>query len=49
MRPLRDKFGGAVATIASFTADGIFEGQTPEFFQVVNQPAQVADAGRRES
>jgi hypothetical protein len=49
IRPLRDKFGGAVATIASFTADGLFEGQTPEFFQVVNQLAQAADAARRES
>jgi hypothetical protein len=49
MRPLRDKFGGAVDTIATISADGLFEGQTPEFFQVVNQPAQVADAGRRES
>jgi hypothetical protein len=49
IRPLRDKFGGAVATIASFTADGLFEGQTPEFFQVVNQLAQAADAAHRES
>src|SRR6202042_242405 len=49
IRPLRDKFGGAVATIASFTADGLFEGQTPEFFQVVNQLAHAADAARRES
>jgi hypothetical protein len=48
VRPLRDKFGGAVATIASFTADGLFDGQTPEFFKVVNQLAQAADAARRE-
>src|SRR6201999_3903745 len=26
IRPLQDKFGGAVATIASFTADGLFTG-----------------------
>ena len=49
IRPLRDKFGGAVATIASFTADGLFAGPTPEFFQVVNQLAQAADAAHRES
>src|ERR1700761_4145439 len=49
IRPLHDKFGGAVATIASFTADGLFEGQTPEFFRVVNQLAHAADAARRES
>jgi hypothetical protein len=37
-----------VATIASFTADGLFEGQPPEFFKVVNRLAQAADAARRE-
>jgi hypothetical protein len=48
IRPLDDKFGGAVATIASFTADGLFVGQTKEFFKVVNQLAEEADAARRE-
>lgn len=48
IRPLDDKFGGAVATIASFTADGLFVGQTPKFFQAVNQLAQEADAATRE-
>ena len=48
IRPLTDKFGGAVATIASFTKDGLFVGQTPEFFQVVNQLAQAADAATRQ-
>jgi hypothetical protein len=48
IRPSRDKFAGAVATIASFTADGLFVGQTPKFFQVVNQLAEEADAARRE-
>ena len=48
IRPLTDKFGGAVATIASFTKDGLFVGQTPEFFQVVHQLAQAADAATRQ-
>jgi hypothetical protein len=48
IRPLDDKFGGAVATIASFTADGLFVGQTKEFFQTVNQLAEEADAAKRE-
>src|ERR1700735_3935746 len=43
IRPSDDKFGGAVATIASFTADGLFVGQTPKFFQVVQQLAEEAD------
>jgi hypothetical protein len=48
IRPLDDKFGGAVATIASFTADGLFVGQSKEFFRVVNQLAEEADAAKRE-
>jgi hypothetical protein len=48
IRPLDDKFGGAVATIASFTADGLFIGQSKEFFKVVNELAEEADAARRE-
>src|SRR6266496_568103 len=39
--------GGAVATIKSFTADGLFIGQPPEFFALLNQMAQQADAARR--
>jgi hypothetical protein len=49
IRPLDDKFGGAVATIQSFTADGLFVGQSKEFFKVVNQLAEEADAATRES
>ena len=48
IRPSDDKFAGAVATIASFTADGLFKGQSPEFFKVVNQLAQAADAAERQ-
>jgi hypothetical protein len=48
IRPSDDKFAGAVATIASFTNDGLFIGQTPRFFQAVNQLAHAADAAKRE-
>jgi hypothetical protein len=47
IRPITDKFGGAVATIASFTADGLFEGQPNEFLRVLNQMAEAADAAFR--
>src|SRR5205085_12660529 len=39
--------GGAVATIKTFTADGLFIGQPPEFLALLNQMAQQADAARR--
>jgi hypothetical protein len=48
IRPSDDNFGGALATIASFTADGLFAGQTKEFLQVVKQLAEEADAATRE-
>ncbi len=47
IRPSDDRFGGAVATIASFTADGLFVGQSPKFFQTVKQLAEEADAATR--
>jgi hypothetical protein len=47
IRPSDDRFAGAVATIASFTNDGLFVGQTPRFFRAVNQLAQAADAATR--
>lgn len=47
IRPLTDKFGGAVATIASFTADGLFFGQSKKFLNELNTLAVAADnAGR---
>jgi hypothetical protein len=49
IRPLTDKFGGGVATIASFTADGLFFGQSKEFLKVVNQIAAEADAAVRQA
>src|SRR5271155_4106567 len=48
IRPLSDKFGGAVATIASFTADGLFTGQSKKFLQTVQKLAEEADAARRD-
>jgi hypothetical protein len=37
-----------VAAIASFTNDNLFLGQSPQFFQTVNQLAEAADAAVRE-
>ena len=37
-----------VATIASFTADGLFKGQSTEFLALLNQLAVAADAATRQ-
>jgi hypothetical protein len=47
IRPLTDKFGGAVATIKSFTADGLFIGQSQAFLNLLNTMAVAADAAVR--
>ncbi len=47
IRPLTDKFAGAVATIASFTADGLFFGQSKKFLNLLQTMAQEADAAAR--
>ena len=47
IRPLTDKFGGAVATIASFTADGLFTGQSDKFLDELQLLARAADAATR--
>jgi hypothetical protein len=47
VRPTLDRLGGAVATIESFTADGLFEGQSREFFNAVHKLAREADAAKR--
>src|ERR1700761_6909719 len=49
VRPTLDQLGGAVATINSFTADRLFEGQSPKFFKIVHTLAHEADAASRES
>jgi hypothetical protein len=47
IRPTSTENAGAVATIKSFTADRLFDGQTPEFFKTVMAMAQAADAAQR--
>jgi hypothetical protein len=48
IRPSSDRFAGAVAAIASFTADGLFVGQGQKFLNLLNQMAEEADAATRE-
>jgi hypothetical protein len=47
IRPLTDKFGGAVATIKSFIADGLFIGQSQQFLNLLRRMAVEADAAVR--
>jgi hypothetical protein len=49
VRPTIDQLGGAVATIKSFTADRLFDGQSPKFFKTVHTIAREADAASRGS
>ncbi len=48
IRPTLTRNGGAVATIESFTADKLFEGQSDEFFDTVMELARQADAAHRD-
>lgn len=47
VRPTAVRNGGAVATIKSFTADGLFQGQPPSFFKALMDLAEAADAAQR--
>jgi hypothetical protein len=47
IRPLTDRFGGAVATIKSFIADGLFIGQSPKFLNLLQTMAVEADSANR--
>jgi hypothetical protein len=47
VRPTLDAFGGAVATIESFIADKLFEGQSAGFFRTILGLAAAADAAQR--
>ena len=47
IRPLTDKFGGAVATIKSFTEDGLFVGQSQQFLKTLQTMAVAADSAVR--
>lgn len=47
IRPITDKNAGAQATIASFTADGLFTGQSKEFLNLLKAYAVAADSAVR--
>src|SRR5580658_4199228 len=47
IRPLTDKFAGAMAAVAGLTASGLFLGQSPEFFNMITALAENADAAQR--
>lgn len=47
IRPLTDQFAGAVATIKSFTADGLFIGQSQQFLDILQEMAVEADSAVR--
>jgi len=47
IRPLTDKFAGAMAAVAGLTASGLFIGQSQEFFNTINALAEAADAAQR--
>jgi hypothetical protein len=47
IRPLTDMFGGAVATIKSFIADGLFIGQSQQFLNKLKAMAVEADSAVR--
>jgi len=48
IRPISPQNAGAVATIAFFTAMGLFQGQSRAFFNFVNELAEEADEARRD-
>ena len=47
VRPTIDRLAGAVAAVSGLTADGLFDGQSPAFFQFVSRLAREADAAVR--
>jgi hypothetical protein len=47
IRPLTDKFGGAMAAAKSLTASGLFTGQSQKFFETLQILAEEADAAHR--
>ncbi|MBV8142890.1 MAG: hypothetical protein JOZ60_12700 [Verrucomicrobia bacterium] len=48
IRPTSTALGGAVATVKSFAADGLFNGQPESFFDFAMQLATAADNARRQ-
>jgi hypothetical protein len=47
IRPITDQFAGAQAAAAGLTASGLFIGQSQQFFSVLNELAEAADAAQR--
>jgi hypothetical protein len=47
IRPTLTQNGGAVATVKSFTADGLFKGQSDSFFKLSMKLAVAADSVKR--
>jgi hypothetical protein len=47
IRPVTDKFAGAMAAVNGLTASGLFIGQSPEFFSTLKALAAAADAAQR--
>jgi len=47
IRPLTDKFSGAVAAANGFIASGLFIGQSQQFFSTLMALAEAADAAQR--
>ncbi|MBV8987227.1 MAG: twin-arginine translocation signal domain-containing protein [Solirubrobacterales bacterium] len=47
VRPTSDALAGARAAVKGLTADGLFEGQSPEFFAFITRLADQADAAQR--
>jgi hypothetical protein len=47
IRPLTDKFGGAMAAVQGLTASGLFIGQSQKFFTTIQAMAVAADAAQR--
>jgi Ferritin-like domain len=49
IRPTLSQNGGAMATVQSFIADGLFIGQDPRFLEQLKDLASEAEAARREA
>ena len=47
IRPLTDKFAGAMAAVKGLTASGLFIGQSQQFFTTLQALAVAADAAQR--
>ena len=47
IRPLTDKFAGAVAAVTGLTASGLFIGQSQKFFDTLQALSEAADAAER--